>query len=540
VQRDQSALLIIGILYLTSFPVFFYLQRSRKKAEEYRTSYERLKTEAKDVTEAPVFNEENILKRYLEDKEELEGEIKHLLKTLEESIVADSVSFFSYSGGALSCSVSTTESLPECSNDGLLKRVSQQKKPEIYFLDKGKKETSLGYEATDGVQSVILSPVIDHSFCIGVVVAESLRFKAFDERDLKVVQNVSEEIARVIRRQRELTRISINQKGLEMLHEESGRLVQLLELNDIFESILRSVERLSGGKVILIMKDSGRYRIVSSTEERIKPENITLKETVLEIVRSNREPLYLEDVSMFKSKVLPVSVSGIRSLICFPLFHESNIAGFVVVYSENPSAFTMLQFNLLEVFINQASESISRAILHEEMKLRALTDGLTGLYNHRHFQERLEENLKRAERFNESLSLILTDIDHFKSINDTYGHPVGDMVLKTVASTIKSTIREVDIAARYGGEEFAIILIGATSRHARKTAERLRKKIKEKKFSADNKTFTVTISLGVASFPDDSTDREDLIEKADLALYTAKKSGRDRTVLYSEIERINR
>jgi len=539
VWHDQDTILIIAIVYFTSIPIFFYLHRSRKKAEEYKLSYERLKTEADDVTESSVFNEESILKRYLEDKENLEREIEHLLKTLEESIVADSVSFFSYSAGELTCSVSTMQNLPGCSNEGLIKRVIQQKKPEVHFIDK-KSTITLGYEATEGVQSIILSPVTDNSFCIGVVVAESLRFKAFDERDLKVVQSVSEEIARIIKRQRELTRISINQKGLEMLHEESGKLVQLLELEQILESIPRSVERLSGGKVILIMKDSGKYRIITSSEDDTKPERLTLKETVLEIVRSNREPLYLEDVKMFKSRVLPISVPGMRSLICFPLFHESTIVGFLIVYSEKPSAFTMLQFNLLEVFINQASESISKAILHEEIKLRALTDGLTGLYNHHHFQERLEENLKRAERFDERLSLMLIDIDHFKNINDTYGHPVGDMVLKTVASTIRATIREVDIAARYGGEEFATILIGATAKQAYRTGERLRKKIKEKRFAAGSKTFVVTISLGVASFPDDATNREDLIEKADLALYTAKRSGRDRTVLYSEIERINK
>jgi diguanylate cyclase (GGDEF)-like protein len=142
--------------------------------------------------------------------------------------------------------------------------------------------------------------------------------------------------------------------------------------------------------------------------------------------------------------------------------------------------------------------------------------------------------LERARRNSEQLCLLLGDLDHFKDINDRFGHPFGDEVLKKVASIIGDSVRTVDLAARYGGEEFAIALENCDVKGGMTMAERIRKKIALLHMFSDNKRVPVTFSFGVAVFPDHCSDKAVLIEKADQALYRAKKEGRNRTILWSE------
>ncbi|MBI5233375.1 MAG: diguanylate cyclase [Deltaproteobacteria bacterium] len=167
----------------------------------------------------------------------------------------------------------------------------------------------------------------------------------------------------------------------------------------------------------------------------------------------------------------------------------------------------------------------------EALKALAITDGLTGLYNHRHFKTELEKALKRAERFKRPFSLLLADIDHFKLYNDTYGHPEGDTALKAVAKVCSAGAREVDIAARYGGEEFVLILTETSHEDALVVAERLRKKVEDENIPFEAETRgRITLSIGVASFPANGFDMASLITKADKALYKAKAGGRNMVV----------
>jgi len=165
------------------------------------------------------------------------------------------------------------------------------------------------------------------------------------------------------------------------------------------------------------------------------------------------------------------------------------------------------------------------------------TDGLTGLFNHRYFQEQLDSEIRRTARNNAPLSVILTDIDFFKKVNDTYGHPAGDAVLRSVADIIRSRIRETDIAARYGGEEFAVILTNTDSIGAKRFAEELRLAIQKEPFNVDGQEIMVTLSLGIASIPAEASSKEELIDRADQSLYFAKEHGRNRAVRWSEVRK---
>jgi len=171
----------------------------------------------------------------------------------------------------------------------------------------------------------------------------------------------------------------------------------------------------------------------------------------------------------------------------------------------------------------------------EKLIERANTDSLTGLYNHRYFQERVRSEMKRAERYNRPMSVIMMDIDHFKNLNDTHGHPVGDTVLQELASVLLAeSRRDIDIVTRYGGEEFAVVLPETEVEGAQAVGERVRLGIQRHVFlGKDGETMPVTVSLGVAQYPIHSAEPEGLIMAADLAMYQSKSMGRNMTTTFS-------
>ena len=176
-----------------------------------------------------------------------------------------------------------------------------------------------------------------------------------------------------------------------------------------------------------------------------------------------------------------------------------------------------------------------------QLEKLSVTDGLTGLYNHRHFEERLADEFRRSQRYSDPVSLMMIDLDHFKSVNDRYGHPVGDRVLRGTAELIRSSIRDPDICARYGGEEFAVILPKTHVQGALAVGERIVRALRAKAYPlevADPATgrpaeLRITGSLGIAFYPSkDVTTAELLVKHADEALYRAKREGRDTICLY--------
>ncbi|MDO8683444.1 MAG: diguanylate cyclase [Armatimonadota bacterium] len=172
---------------------------------------------------------------------------------------------------------------------------------------------------------------------------------------------------------------------------------------------------------------------------------------------------------------------------------------------------------------------------HERLTQRANTDSLTDLHNHRYFQERLAVEISRASRYHHNLSVLMIDIDHFKNFNDRYGHPFGDRVLREIAQIMKAEMRDMDVIARYGGEEFAVILPETGIDDAYAAGERLRTAVQRHCFyGAENETVPMTISVGAGQYPSHSLEREGLIMAADMALYRAKSTGRNKTCRYEQ------
>ncbi len=213
---------------------------------------------------------------------------------------------------------------------------------------------------------------------------------------------------------------------------------------------------------------------------------------------------------------------AVETLVAIPLLSEKKVVGLLVI--EN---FPKTDVERLIIVSMQFALEIKKVLLYEMVERMAITDSLTGLYLRRHFYERLTEELVRSKRFNFDLSFLMIDIDDFKKCNDTYGHLVGDVVLKEVARVIRENIREIDIVARYGGEEISLALPETGVESARIVAERVRRKIEENLFKAYDEKVRITVSIGMAAYPKDSGDMKALIEKADIALYAAKKSGKN-------------
>jgi diguanylate cyclase (GGDEF)-like protein len=191
------------------------------------------------------------------------------------------------------------------------------------------------------------------------------------------------------------------------------------------------------------------------------------------------------------------------------------------------------QVETLRSAVNHVGLALRNALAFKEVKLRADRDGLTKLYNRRSFDERLVYEIKRRSRYHHDLSLLMVDLDHFKSVNDTYGHKAGDLVLRKVGEILSTVFRTTDLAARYGGEEFVVLLPHTSEEAAWKLAERVRTAIENCAFDFGGQNFSVTASIGVASVEGGSlsaTD-DDLVLKADKALYQAKNNGRNMVVV---------
>lgn len=179
---------------------------------------------------------------------------------------------------------------------------------------------------------------------------------------------------------------------------------------------------------------------------------------------------------------------------------------------------------------------------NKQLKELSIRDGLTGVFNRRYFDGRLEEEAQRASRYSRNFALEMIDIDHFKKLNDTYGHGCGDEVLKQVAEIMKQNTRETDIVCRYGGEEFCIVLIELDEKRAYHHAERVREAVSSFIFSNGQTPLSekVTVSVGLAMFPQDARDHRQLVESADSALYAAKSGGRNQVKCFNELESANR
>jgi len=403
------------------------------------------------------------------------------------------------------------------------------------------------YSHHDNASSVLAVPIIyGNNEFIGVLLIDSKDKNVFREQDKELMKRFSTIAGALIVNIRMSTNLEQAAKTFHLFYEVSHNFSLSSKTEEIFNSLFTVVPRIipSCIRLVLTVFDTARNCFVI---QRVDGQKFELNEG-MELPASPG----LYSFAFTKSKIVNIpdlaapgnkhyrfapnepANPAIRSFIVFPLLGaDGRCMGLFSVESSEPGLFNGQVEQILTTVIENATVAINRSILYRKMEKLATTDGLTGLNNHRTFQEFMDKELERAQRYNRPLSFLLTDIDHFKSFNDTYGHPVGDMVLREVAACIRNAVRTNDIPARYGGEEFAVIVPESDENGAAIIAERIRKSVEGRVIMNEGKELRVTISIGCASFPPHAQTKQDIIDCADKALYAAKRGGRNRVCIYS-------
>ncbi|MFH1856633.1 MAG: sensor domain-containing diguanylate cyclase [Candidatus Omnitrophota bacterium] len=248
-------------------------------------------------------------------------------------------------------------------------------------------------------------------------------------------------------------------------------------------------------------------------------------------VVKKRQPLMVHDARKdyrFGDSVNAGGRRDFKSLISAPLMNGGKVVGVLRLDSNYTNAYLQDDLRLLAIIAHLSAVSVENAFLFQKTVELAITDGLTGLHVHRYFMERLNEEIHRAARTKSNLSLLMCDIDDFKKYNDEHGHTAGDFVLKEISGIIKDCLQAGDFASRYGGEEFAVFLPKHDRQSAVEIAEKIRQLIEKRKVDLRKGTSRVSISIGVATFPQNGVIAETLIKEADLALYKAKQEGKNK------------
>jgi diguanylate cyclase (GGDEF)-like protein len=344
------------------------------------------------------------------------------------------------------------------------------------------------------------------------------------------------------RRQRELS---------QGLRRKFNRYVSLKEATEIFgstlseenlcrlivKSVLETIEPAQSCLLYLVDDATHDLTLVSHAARDTRSSIYAKQGNILDRwVLKNRRPLRVEDLNTefrFRRDEMPEEDHEWRSVLACALVTKHSVSGVIRVNAREPNVFSADDLRLLDILGSLASVAVQNAKLYKRTEELAIRDGLTGLYVHRYFQERLVEEHQRALTSRKHLCILMCDLDHFKSYNDRYGHTAGDQLLKQIGRILMKGLAPGELVARYGGEEFALLLPGVSKKGAGRRAEEIRKQVGSEIFQIRREKTYMSISIGVACFPDDALDRQALLRKADEALYEAKRGGRDRVCLSS-------
>ncbi len=319
----------------------------------------------------------------------------------------------------------------------------------------------------------------------------------------------------------------------------AGLKLELEQALSLFCDLAREIVPYDGGLAFFWEKEQKQLhlRLTRHLDMPSGPETLERCNLVNDWVRVCQGPVLIPCGSNPEADLLLAEV-GAQSLLAIPLFVDSRILGVLQLFRTAPNRFTEEDAHFLWMLSLLSEKLFQQEHANEALIELAFTDFLTGLKTRRYFEERLDREIKRAERNGSPLSVVLIDVDHFKLVNDSYGHQAGDRILREIASRLMNGRREIDTVARYGGEEFIIILPDTNLVGADHVAQRLREDIESTGFAVNSSSqlARLTISLGVASFPRDAQSKSDLLAAADVALYEAKDSGRNRVMLHSELD----
>jgi diguanylate cyclase (GGDEF)-like protein len=332
-------------------------------------------------------------------------------------------------------------------------------------------------------------------------------------------------------------------KELEVLNSISSAVTQSIDLEKVLKDVLDYLSKLEAlsidKRALIFLADESKkqlrlaaYKDIS--EDFIRSESVVnYGDGLCGISAETGEIVTSADCLSDKRHSRECESSVKHGHIILPLKVKEKLVGVLCLFTPPLQEVSDREIHLYKTIADIISVAIENATIHKTTLEIARTDGLTGLYNHSEFQHILELEVQRAKRYGREFSLLMLDIDFFKNFNDTYGHQTGDDILRAISQKIKGEVRSMDVPARYGGEEFAVILPETPLQFGVQVAERLCKTVSGHMFHIQGSNVQVTLSIGVAAFPADAEISDDLIKRADQALYLAKKSGRNRVCRFS-------
>jgi diguanylate cyclase (GGDEF)-like protein len=333
---------------------------------------------------------------------------------------------------------------------------------------------------------------------------------------------------------------------LHNIFEISFKVMGQTEVDSLVNTALLNALGIFTSKSAMLLlldpDDPETYRVKDSRgffSPNIDQFSISREDKIIKYLEFVSKPIQIKDV-LYEFESIKTILEELEIKIMAPMFQEEEVLGiFCLGPNVSGQEYPIDVMEIMGIMTNMLSVALQNARNFEQIKALSYTDEMTGLHNYRFFTMRLKEELARARRNNASLSLLILDVDFFKNYNDTLGHPAGDEILRQLSVILKSSIRDNDIVARYGGEEFAVILPSTDENGAVILAERIREKVEDFKFPKQNiqPQGNLTISIGIAIFPDNAINLDDIIVAADRALYFAKESGRNKVVAFGKIKR---
>lgn len=347
----------------------------------------------------------------------------------------------------------------------------------------------------------------------------------------------------VLRLRKELNKINFRvedeQKEIQILHaldDISESFVHETHINVIFEQTLLAIRKILQADIAVLFLCDHQTKAITQQIYNGAQE-FEVDKPALERIIHRGNAVLINRISTQHTEFnnyIKLYEQGFKSIMVAPITMKEKVIGLLGIFTKSDVDFSAVDLRILSTFCTHVSIIMENGRLLEETQQLAITDGLTQLFNHRYFQQRLKEEFSRAERYEHPLSLVIFDIDYFKNYNDSHGHPMGDVILKEISSLLKSNIRPTDFAARYGGEEFVILVVETDKKGAELFAEKFRKTVETTHFEHQEQqpNKNLTISLGVANFPADAHSPQELINMADKALYKAKESGRNQVKVY--------
>ncbi|APR83710.1 diguanylate cyclase/phosphodiesterase (GGDEF & EAL domains) with PAS/PAC sensor [Minicystis rosea] len=401
------------------------------------------------------------------------------------------------------------------------------------------------------VRAVLALPVYEHGALRGVLVVDRLEDRAFTPKEQELVEEASRYAVRAIQNERVFVQ-------LERAKVEQGKLYRAAEAlgaatteGDVIEAGVKSAREITSvdfAAVTLFDEANKMHEVRAVSGDgagEIVGQKFRHNTGLVSMVLQNRHPLpYRGEYDAARQMVFTrrVAPPPMPSIVVLPLLVHERPLGTLVLGSRRRAAFNDAARSTLEVLASHMAVSLSNARMLRRLEELATTDGLTGLLNKRTMIEVAEQKIAAAKRFNRHLSVLVTDIDHFKKVNDTYGHDVGDIVIKGLGEILRRMKRNTDAVARFGGEEFVVICEETDARGAMLLAERVREELGRTVFHPQGKlgpngqplSVSVTCSIGVATYPEAGAGWDEMFKAADEALYVSKRSGRNRSTAWSQ------